>query len=423
MSTLSPVRTVHPALPEGRGPWPGMGAVVAAAVAAMTPVFGVAALATPIERDAGISGTTFGLALSVFFAVTAAGSGVGRRVAARLPLPAVLLLIDLLAAAALLLAALADGPVWLIGALVVGGVANTLPQPAAGRYIAARVPGHRLSLATGLVGAALGAAPLLPGLLAGLVAVPYGPRTALVAAAAFPVLALAAVPLGRIGPARPRTPSTTVTGDDRAAGDAVRRRTIFRVLLLWTLAAGLATVGSNAAASYFIQIGTASGLSTAVAGLMQSLAGIVAIAVRLTAGGLADRAPRHNPVVVTVMMLSGALGLALTAFGTPVTFVIGAILAVAGGWGWTGLLLASVMRLLDGQGARAGAWMQAGLFTGAAVTPFTFGVVTGAIGVPGAVLLAAATALAGTLTMAAGILLRSRTRVTASRRRAPACRW
>ncbi|MGI5224326.1 MFS transporter [Actinoallomurus sp. CA-142502] len=401
MSTLAPTPIVRRPRPADRGPWRGMGAVVAAAVAAMTPVFGVAALAAPIERGTEISGTAVGLALSGFFAVTALGSGVARRVAARLPLPAVLLVIDLLAAAALLLAAVANGPAGLIGALLIGGAANTLPQPAAGRYVAARVPGHRLSFATGLVGAALGAAPLLPGLLAGLVAGPYGWRTALVTAAAFPVLALCVAPLGRTGPARQEEESATGKDDETAPQAAGRR-----VLLLWTLAAGLATVGSNSAASYFIQIGTHSGLSTATAGLMQSLAGVLAIAVRLTAGGVADREPRHNPAVVAAMMLSGALGLALTAFGTPVAFIVGAVLAVAGGWGWTGLLLASVMRLLDGQGARAGAWVQAGLFTGAAITPFAFGAVAGAVGIPAAVLLAAVTALAGTCTMAAGILLR-----------------
>lgn len=68
----------------------------------------------------------------------------------------------------------------------------------------------------------------------------------------------------------------------------------------------------------------------------------MAIAVRLTAGGLADHAPRHNPVVVAAMMLSGAVGLALISLGAPAAFTAGALLAVAGGWGWTGLLLAAV---------------------------------------------------------------------------------
>ncbi len=42
------------------------------------------------------------------------------------------------------------------------------------------------------------------------------------------------------------------------------------------------------------------------------------------------------------MMLSGAVGLALISLGAPAAFTAGALLAVAGGWGWTGLLLAAV---------------------------------------------------------------------------------
>jgi hypothetical protein len=38
---------------------------------------------------------------------------------------------------------------------------------------------------------------------------------------------------------------------------------------------------------------------------------------------------RHNPIVVAAMLLGGAVGLVLTAFETPVAFVIGAVLAVA----------------------------------------------------------------------------------------------
>ncbi len=54
-------------------PWPGMGAVVAAAIAATTPTFGMAALATPVERGLGVSATGLGLALSGFFAISALG--------------------------------------------------------------------------------------------------------------------------------------------------------------------------------------------------------------------------------------------------------------------------------------------------------------------------------------------------------------
>jgi len=372
-------------------PWPGMGAVVATSIAAMTPVFGVAALATPIEHGTGLSAAGFGLALSVFFAVSALGAPVARRVAGRVPVPLLLAFMNVAAGASLLLAATGA----LVVAMVIGGVGNALTQPVAGRYVSARVPQGRLSLATGLVSAALGAAPLLPGLLAALVAGPYGWRTALMVAAVFPVLSLGAAPLARAGVAA-------------GGGESVARprpASVRRVLVLWALAAGLATVGSNAVASYFVQIGTHSGLSTSVAGLMQAAASIVAIVVRLVAGGLADRAPHRNPAVVAVMMLSGVAGLTLISLGVPAAFMAGAVLAVAGGWGWTGLLLAAVIRLLPGEGARAGATVQIGLFGGAAVAPFAFGAASTAFGISATVLVAAGVVAAGAASLIAGARL------------------
>ncbi|QKG18895.1 MFS transporter [Actinomadura verrucosospora] len=391
-TTETDIETVRPAEREGR-PWAGMGAIVLTSVAAMTPAFGTAALATPIEHGLGVSATGFGLALSGFFAASALGSFAAKRVAARLPVPVVLTAAGAIALAALALAAAAGNLAVLAAALLVAGAGNALVQPAAGRYIGARVPRGRLSLATGMVSAALGAAPLVPGLLAGFAAGPLGWRAALLLGAVLPVLAIPAAFLARTGRAAAVARPPAATGGGRPVG---------RVLVLWTLAAGLATIGSNAAASYFVQLGTHSGLSTALAGLMQSLAGVVAVAVRLAAGGFADRAPRRNPALVIAMMLSGAAGLALVAAGSPAAFVAGALLAVAGGWGWTGLLLAAVMRLLPGQGERAGATVQIGLFGGAAVAPLAFGAASSALGVPATVLIAALIVLAGAASMLAG---------------------
>lgn len=177
------------------------------------------------------------------------------------------------------------------------------------------------------------------------------------------------------------------------------------ILLLWTIAAGLATIGSNIAASYFVQLGTQSGLSTATAGLMQSMAAVVAVVVRLLVGVLADRAPRRNPAIVAAMMFSGAIGLALISMATIGTFTIGALLAVAGGWGWTGLLLAAIMRLLPGQGAQAGATVQIGLFGGAAVAPFAFGAASAAFGMATTVQLAAILVVIATGAMIVGARL------------------
>ncbi len=118
------------------------------------------------------------------------------------------------------------------------------------------------------------------------------------------------------------------------------------------MAAALGTVAVNTAASFFVPIGISSGVSQATAGDLLTLASFVAIFVRLIAGTAADRLPGANPYTVAIMMLVGGLGLAITALGTPQAFIIGATLTVAGGWGWTGLLLASTIRLLPGNAAK-----------------------------------------------------------------------
>jgi MFS family permease len=89
-------------------------------------------------------------------------------------------------------------------------------------------------------------------------------------------------------------------------------------------------------ATYFVELGTHSGLGTTVTGNLLSLSALFAIAVRITAGALTDRAPHRNSAVIVRMMLTGGLGLALIAIGTSTTFVLGAILAFSAGWGWTG---------------------------------------------------------------------------------------
>ncbi|MEV5571496.1 MFS transporter [Spirillospora sp. NPDC052269] len=387
--------------------WKGLAAVVLSIVAAMTPVFGVAALATPVEHGLPVSGTVFGLVLSGFFAVSALGAPLARRVVAKLPVTTVLALVNVLAAVGLVLAALAPNAAVLGAALAVAGAGNALTQPVAGRFIAGRVPANRLSLASGLVSAALGVSPLLPGLLAGLVAGPHGWRAALWVALVCPVLGLAVTPLVRA----PETENTSRPGGAAPAGKpaAAPVRGIGAVLVFWTVGAALATIGSNAMASYFIQIGTHSGMSTGLAGIMQSVAGLLAVAVRLVAGMAADRAPRRNPAIVAGMMLAGGIGLLITAAGNPVCFVVGAVLTVAGGWGWTGLMFAAVLRVLPGDGARAGGQVQLGLFTGAAIAPFAFGAVTGVLGLSSTLLIAALIVGLGAVAMVVGTALLGRT--------------
>jgi len=111
--------------------------------------------------------------------------------------------------------------------------------------------------------------------------------------------------------------------------------------------------------------------------------------------------------MVAAMMLGGAVGLGVMTFANPAGFVLGAVLVVAGGWGWTGLLLAANMRLLPGNAPRAGAAMQIGLYSSAALSPLGFGLLVAAVGISATVGLAALASLAGVAAVLAGeVLLR-----------------
>jgi MFS family permease len=393
--------TINRGLPT-RSParhWPGITAAALTATVAGMPGFTVGALAPTIEADLHTSRSAVGLAMSVFYAATAFGSPVAKRVAARLPVPTVLAVAALVASAVMLVASRVTGPGMLTATLLVGGLGNALVQPVAGRLIAARVPEHRRSLAAGMIGAALGAGTLVPGLLVALVLPAYGWRTALLVAGIAALVPVALAPLAR-APGGPRPIRRKEAGE---AGD--KQRTVGRVLGLWALAAALSAIGNNAVATYFVELGTHSGLSTTVTGNLLSLSALFAIAVRITAGALTDRAPRRNPAVIVTMMLTGGLGLALIAIGTSKTFVLGAILAFSAGWGWTGLLLATTLRLVPGRTEDAGHTVQVGVYAGATIAPFAFGALSSAFGFPVTALTAAVAAVAAGAAMTAGALL------------------
>ncbi|MFC4015782.1 MFS transporter [Nonomuraea purpurea] len=386
------------------GHWPGLIATALTATVAVMPGFTVGALATSIEADLNISRSALGLAMSAFYAATALGSPFAKRLAARLPVPASLTIAALTAAAVMTVAAQIHTLTALTALLVAGGLANGLVQPAAGRLIAARAPAHRRSLAAGLVGAALGAATLLPGVLVAFVEPEYGWRASMLVAGLIALLPIVLAPLAKAPPTPPDSP--TAVGDNRSSSPA----TTGRVLVLWALAAALSATGNNAVATYFVQLGDHAGLPALLTGNLLSLSAVLAIAVRLTAGALTDLAPRHNPTVITAMMAAGALGLVLIATGSPVLFVAGAVLSFSAGWGWTGLLLATTLRLVPGRTENAGHTVQVGIYSGATVAPFAFGALSSTLGFTGTALIAALAAMAAAVAMAAGTLTLRRQR-------------
>lgn len=375
-------------------PWSSVIVAASTATVSVMPGFAVGAMAAPISDDLDLPVAGLGLAMSAFYAVSALLSGFAARLAVRLSAPWALA--GPAFVAAVCMGVIAAAPHWavLAAALVAGGAGNSLVQPAAARLIAARAPAHRRALASGMIGAALGAGSLVPGLLVAFVAGPWGWRAAMLVAAVTALVPMALAPVTRDG--------SPGFGAMPAAGSRRLPRDVRTAMILWAAAATLSVVGNNAAATYFVLLAGEAGFTAPVAGGLLSMAAVLAVVVRLGAGVAADRAPRRTAAGVAVMMALGAGGLGLIAIGSPVAFVTGAVLVFTAGWGWTGLLLAAALRLVPGRAEAAGHTVQVGVYTGAAIAPYTFAALTGVLGSATGTLTVAAAGVAGAVLVLAG---------------------
>lgn len=354
-----------------------------------------------------ISVAAFGFALACFFGSTAIGSPFSGRIAERLGAAPQLAIAAVLAGSLMISLGFVSSFSVLAALLAAGGLANSLVAPAAGSILGSMVSARRLSLASGMVQAALAAPPLTAGLLVRFVTEPHGWRAAFWVGGLFVTLSALASLLARSSK-NPEKERGFATAGETAPTPTLSESMGRRVLILWALGAGLATVAVTATASFFVPVATASGFSAATAGLLALAAGGLAAAVRVVVGLFADRRPYANVATVVGMILMGCVGLTVISIGTPVAFLGGALLLVMGLWGWNGLLVASTIRLLPGSSARALGSLQVGFFAGATAAPILFGAVSAEVGFVGALLAVAASAVAGAGVVAAAELYRRR---------------
>jgi nitrate/nitrite transporter NarK len=119
-------------------------------------------------------------------------------------------------------------------------------------------------------------------------------------------------------------------------------------------------------------------MSQAAAGLVVTLAGLTAVAVRITVGVLADRRGGRHLEQVFWMMLVGAAGDGLLALGQATRvwalLALGAVVAVGVGWGWNGLMNYAVIARHQDAPARATGVSQTGGRIGGLVGPLGIGI-------------------------------------------------
>ncbi|MFB9236992.1 MFS transporter [Plantactinospora siamensis] len=389
-ANLSPPRTAAPDSPVRVA-----AGAVATTVACVVPVFLVGGLAVQMGHDLRFSPTGLGLAVSVYFGVSALASVPSGALVERYG-PAVVARSGILLAAAALLGIglLARSYPLLVLLLAVGAGANALGQLASNMALARHVPAGRQGLSFGVKQAAIPISTLLAGAAVPAVALTVGWRWAFVAAAVAALTALPAVPADGRGPA---------ARDGRSGGRATL------ALAVLGLAATLAAGAANALGTFVVDSAAGRGLAPGLAGLTLTFGSAVCVLARIGSGWLADRRRSGHVAVIAGMLVVGAAGLGLLALPGWAFLVAGITLGFGLGWAWPGLLNFAVVRLHPQAPAAATSITQTGVYAGGCVGPLGLGAVAGHLGYPAMWSVAAVAMLAAAAFMLAGrrLLLRA----------------
>jgi len=179
--------------------------------------------------------------------------------------------------------------------------------------------------------------------------------------------------------------------------------------VLLAVGSGLAGGAGAAVATFIVPTGIVIGMGATAAGLVLSGASLGSIGVRLGAGWLVDRRPQVIMNLLVALLAAGFVGgvvlavaahlgaapvevdavagaVAVTGEAAPAApgvvalLVIGAVLVLGPGWGWTGLVFLTATRLTPERPAQASGAILAGLGGGGALFPLGAGWLVESIG-------------------------------------------
>ncbi len=366
-------------------------------IAVVVPVFLVGGLAVQIQEELRFSPTGLGLAVSVYFGVSALASVPAGALVERYGAAAVARCAIVLAAGSMLGVALAARSLaGLVAWLAVGAGANAAGQLASNSALARHVPARRQGLSFGVKQSAIPISTLLAGAAVPAVALTLGWRWAFGMAA---VLAAGALLLVPEGPA----------GARRSAGGGGRRAT--GALVVLGIAAALGSGAAGALGTFLVDAAVDRGLGEAAAGLALTLGGAVCVAARVGGGWQADLWPTRQVGVIAGLLVAGAAGLALLAAPGTAALVAGVLLGFGFGWAWPGLMNFAVVRLHPQAPAAATSITQTGVYAGGSLGPLALGATASAVGYPAMWTVAAVSMLfaAGCMLLGSTLLRRTTT--------------
>jgi MFS family permease len=386
-----------------------VGTVAVGLACSSLPLFLTGALSTRISADLGITTAGLGVAVAAFFLGGAVASVPVGRLADRYGSSAALRGGFAIATlCALVIGGVVDRNWLLVLTLFLGGTGVALVDTSGARAFAAAVPLQRQGFAFGIKEASIPSAALVAGATLPLLGDRIGWRPAFVCAAVLAAVAGVSVP-SRLDARRGPTPTPAATAgiarpgeDPRAAATPVTTAVAVSSLPLIALAVAAALGGGAAASSatFLVRSSEAAGLTASAAGLLLAVASSVSVATRLGSGVLADRLLGAELRLVAALLVVGTVGqLGLASDAAPL-LVPGAILALGGGWGWTGLMFLAAIRIDAHRPARAAGIVLAGLAIGGTLGPIAIGVIAERAGFPTAWLFgASAMAIACVVTL------------------------
>jgi predicted MFS family arabinose efflux permease len=258
------------------------------------------------------------------------------------------------------IAVFADNWIQLGAFLVVAGIANGMVHPAGNLAIISGVGVARRGLAFGLKQAAAPLATMFAGIALPLFAFNLGWRWTFVLATLLLPLVVLVLP-------RTLTAPQALDGRVKKLSDPL--------LIATAVASALAFGGATTVGAFLVDSVTSSGGRPSVAGAVLTVASLACIAVRITIGWQTDRMKGPSIGLVAALMAMGSGGLFVLGLEPPGWWALAAVIGLAAGWGWPGLLYHAVAATYPSSPAGATAVATTGNALGAAIGPFIFGFV------------------------------------------------
>jgi predicted MFS family arabinose efflux permease len=392
------VRGSVDAAPTAGGWGRALAAAVLVASSGVLPVMLCGSLAAQLKTDLAMTETRFGLSLSVYYVLFAAGAIAAGRLVDRVGWKRGIQ--SAAAASSVALVGIAVGAssfATLLPFMVIAGASQALAAPASNIALLNELPSNRHGVMFGIKQASIPISTIFAGLSVPAIALTAGWRWAFVVAAAFPLAALVMVPRGG-------TPLRR-TGDPR-----VPRASVLRLpLVVASVAVGFGAIANVALTAFFVSSSVDQGMPVSTAGVVLAVASSLGLGTRIVSGWWVDY--RSAPGIRSTAWLSvvGMMGFLTLGLGGRALIPVGAVLAFGGGWGWSGLFHHGIVAAHAHAPAAATGVTQLGFATGASIGPVAFGAIVSATGYRTAWIVGAAIqATAATLFLWASVLFSRR---------------